>query len=151
MEPKKKDIFLPTKKDLTDFVKQFKYGSNPAANCGLRIFAIKKLMDFLSQEIRDNEHLFIGNLIEKGRTVECLVQKLKNLNEGICPEGTIKHIATASNKSHKRTIMEQLTKHPERNMDSIMKGVQEYVTSDEYNIQKTILKHVKTTYNVNIK
>ena len=133
------DIFLPTKKDLVDFIKQFKYGSNPAANCGLRIFAIKKLMDFISQEIKDNENAFIGNLIEKSKTVECLVQKIRNLNEGICPDGTIKQLATASNKSHKRTLMEQLTKFPERNMDSIMNGVQDYVNSEEYSIQRTTL------------
>ena len=36
------EIFVPSKSDLTDFVKSFKYGSNPAANVGLRIFAIKK-------------------------------------------------------------------------------------------------------------
>ena len=132
-------IFLPTKNDLLDFVKQFKYGSNPAANCGLRIFAIKKLMDFLSQEIKDNENAFMGNMIEKSKTVECLVKKIKNLNEGICPDGTIKHLATASNKSHKRTLMEQLTKYPERNMNSIMTGVQEYINSDEFANQRTTL------------
>ena len=58
------EIFLPTKNQLTDFIKQFKYGSNPAANCGVRIFALKKLMEFLSQEIKDNEHEFTGNIIE---------------------------------------------------------------------------------------
>ena len=134
-----KEIFLPTKKDLTDFIKQFKYGSNPAANCGLRIFAIKKLMDFISQEIKDNEHEFIGGIVEKSRIVECLVQKIRNLNEGICPDGTIKNIKTASNKNHKRTLIEQLAKCPERNMSSIMKGVTEYVDSEEHAIQKTIL------------
>ena len=133
------DIFLPTKTDLLDFVKQFKYGSNPAANCGLRIFAIKKLMDFLSQEIKDNEHVFSGNIIDKAKTVECLVLKIRNLNEGICPDGTIKHLSTASNKSHKRTLMEQLSRCPERSMDSIMRGVQDYVNSDEYSNQKTTL------------
>ena len=35
--------------------------------------------------------------------------------------------------------MEQLTKFPERNMDSIMNGVQDYVNSEEYSIQRTTL------------
>jgi hypothetical protein len=134
-----KEIFLPTKTNLTDFIKQFKYGSNPAANCGVRIFALKKLMDFLSQEMKDNEHAFGGDIIENSKKVECLVQKIKNLNMGICPEGTIKHLATASNKSHKRTLIEQLAKCPERTMSSIMKGVSEYVDSDDYLSEKTKL------------
>ena len=133
------EIFLPTKNHLTEFIKQFKYGSNPAANCGVRIFALKKLMEFLSQEIKDNEHAFIGNIIENSTKVECLVQKLKNLNMSVCPEGTIKHLATASNKSHKRTLVEQLAKCPERTMASIMEGVSRYVDSDDYVTERTKL------------
>ena len=133
------DIFLPTKQNLTDFIKQFKYGTNPAANCGVRIFALKKLMDFLSQEIKDNEHSFGSDMIQNSGKVGCLLQKLKNLNMSICPEGTIKHLATASNKSHKRTLMEQLAKCPERTTSSIMKGVSDYVDSEEYNTEKTKL------------
>ena len=133
------DIFLPTKQNLTDFIKQFKYGSNPAANCGVRIFALKKLMDFLSQEFKDNEHSFGSDMIQNSGKVGCLLQKLKNLNLGICPEGTIKHLATASNKSHKRTLIEQLAKCPERTTSSIIKGVSDYVESDEYNTEKTNL------------
>ena len=134
-----KEIFLPTKEDVTNFIKQFKYGSNPAANCGVRIFALKKLMDFLSQEIKDNEHQFEGTLIEKSTKVECLLQKLRNLNLGICPDGTIKHLSTASNKSHKRTLVEQVLKCPEKSISSIMKGVSEYLESDEFNREKTKL------------
>ena len=134
-----KEIFLPTKEDVTNFIKQFKYGSNPAANCGVRIFALKKLMDFLSQEIKDNEHQFEGTLIEKSTKVECLLQKLKNLNLGICPDGTIKHLATASNKSHKRALVEQVLKCPEKSISAIMKGVSEYLESDEFNREKTKL------------
>ena len=134
-----KDIFFPTVKDLQDFVKSFKYGSNPAANCGLRIFALKKMLDFLVQQIKNKEHEFQGSIIEKGQIVDCLVHKLKNMNDGICPDGTIKHIATASNKNHKRAIVEQMANCPGRNMDTIMKGVGEYVGSDEYNDQRTIL------------
>ena len=133
------EIFLPTKQDVTNFIKQFKYGSNPAANCGVRIFALKKLMDFLSQEVKDNEHQFEGTLMEKSTKVECLLQKLKNLNLGICPDGTIKHLATASNKSHKRTLVEQVLKCPEKSISSIMKGVSEYLESDEFNREKTKL------------
>ena len=87
---KTNDIFLPTKKELTEFIKKYKYGSNPAANCGSRIFAIKKLMDFLKQEIKDHEHAFEGNILEKRRVVDCLVERIKNLSDGICPDGTIK-------------------------------------------------------------
>ena len=133
------EIFLPTKQDVTNFIKQFKYGSNPAANCGVRIFALKKLMDFLSQEVKDNEHQFEGTLIEKSSKVECLLQKLKNLNLGICPDGTIKHLATASNKSHKRTLVEQVLKCPEKSISAIMKGVSEYLESDEFDREKTKL------------
>ena len=133
------ELFLPTKQDTTDFIKQFKYGSNPAANCGVRIFALKKLMDFLSQEIKDNQHEFEGTLIDQSTKVECLLQKIRNLNLGICPEGTIKHLKTASNKSHKRTLVDQVLKCPERSLSSIMKGVSEYVESEEFNIEKTKL------------
>ena len=84
------EIFIPTKKDLTEFIKKFKYGSNPAANCGIRIFAIKKLMDFLMQEIKDHEHAFEGDILDKRKIVDCLVERIKNLSEGICPDGTIK-------------------------------------------------------------
>ena len=133
------EFFLPTKQDATDFIKQFKYGSNPAANCGVRIFALKKLMEFLSQEIKDNQHEFEGTLTDQSTRVECLLQKLKNLNSGICPEGTIKHLKTASNKSHKRTLVEQVLKCPDRSLSTIMKGVSEYVESEEFNIEKTKL------------
>ena len=133
------DIFLPTKQDVTDFIKQFKYGSNPAANCGVRIFALKKLMDFLCKEVKDNEQEFEGSLTDKSSKVECLLQSLRNLNSSICPVGTIKHLATASNKSHKRTLVEQLTKCPERSISTIMKGVSDYIESEEFNKEKTKL------------
>ena len=87
---KSKDIFLPTKKDLTEFIKKFKYGSNPAANCGLRIFAIKKLLDFLKQEIKDHEHIFEGSIVEKANIVDSLLKTIDNLNETVVPAGIIK-------------------------------------------------------------
>ena len=87
---KSKDIFLPTKKDLTEFIKKFKYGSNPAANCGLRIFAIKKLLDFLKQEIKDHEHIFEGSIVEKANIVDSLLKTIDNLNETVVPAGMIK-------------------------------------------------------------
>ena len=133
------ELFLPTKEDVTNFIKQFKYGSNPAANCGVRIFALKKLMDFLCQEMKDHEQDFEGTLVEKSTKVECLLQKIRNLNLGICPDGTIKHLATASNKSHKRTLVEQVLRCPERSISTIMKGVSKYVESDEFNREKTKL------------
>ena len=101
-----KDLFLPTMEDLREFIHSFKYGINPAANCGLRIFALKKMLEFIKQEVKDNEHVFEGTLTDKNRIVESLVQKIDRLNEGICPDGTIKHLATASNKSHKRSLLE---------------------------------------------
>ena len=134
-----KDMFLPTMEDLREFIHSFKYGINPAANCGLRIFALKKMLEFIKQEVKDNEHVFEGTLTDKSRIVESLVQKIDRLNEGICPDGTIKHLSTASNKSHKRSLVEQMAKCPTRSMESIMKGVGEYVSSDEYNIQRTKL------------
>ena len=132
-------IFVPRKEDLTQFIRKYKYGSNPAANCGIRIFALKKLLDYLSQEIKDNEHAFTGNLLEKRSTVDSLVQRIQNLNSGICPDGTIKHLATASNKSHKRSLLEQMAKCPERSLESVMQGVTDYVNSEEYVYQKTLL------------
>ena len=152
---KTNDIFLPTKEDLTEFIKQFKYGGsififyifglkhnylgNPAANCGIRIFALKKLLSFLEKEIKDHEHVFVGNIIEKSKIVKCLVERISSLDGSICPEGTVKHLATASNKSHKKALLEQLEKCPERNITSIMKGVGDYINSEEFNIQRTLL------------
>jgi hypothetical protein len=133
------DLFLPTMDDVREFIKTFRYGSNPAANCGLRIFALKKMMEYLIKEIKDHEYLFEGTIITRNKTVQCLVQNLKSLNEGICPDGTIKHIATASNKCHKRSLIEQMATRPGRSIDSIMKGVKDYVQSEEYNIQRTKL------------
>ena len=129
----------PTMDDVREFIKTFRYGSNPAANCGLRIFALKKMMEYLIKEIKDHEYLFEGTISTRNKTVQCLVQNLKDLNEGICPDGTIKHIATASNKCHKRSLIEQMATRPGRSIDSIMKGVKDYVQSEEYNIQRTKL------------
>ena len=67
------------------------------------------------------------------------MEKLKTLDDSICPDGIIKHIATASNKNHRKTLLEQMEKCPERNTASIMKGVKDYVDSDEFNNQKTLL------------
>ena len=112
---------------------------NPAANCGLRIFALKKMLAFLKKEIKEHEHAFEGSIVEKRKIVKCLVEKLKTLDDSICPDGIIKHIATASNKNHRKTLLEQMEKCPERNTASIMKGVKDYVDSDEFNNQKTLL------------
>ena len=64
------DIFLPTMDDLREFIKTFRYGSNPAANCGLRIFALKKMMEFLIKEIKDHKYLFEGSIIKKRKIVQ---------------------------------------------------------------------------------
>ena len=150
------EIFFPTKYDVTEFIKQFKYGGtvqfyfifrfilklfsgNPAANCGIRIFALKKLCDFLSKEITNNDHQIIGTIIQKRDIVRCLVERLKSLNDSICPAGTIKHLATASNKSHKKTILEQTKLCPERSMETIMDGVKNYINSEEFKVQQNLL------------
>jgi hypothetical protein len=77
--------------------------------------------------------------------VKCLVERIHTLNQSIVPDGMIKHLATASNKSHKRALLEQIQKCPERNMTSIMKGVGEYVNSEEFNYQKTLLIELACT------
>ena len=154
---KTKELFLPTKDELKDFVKQFKYGGNtyifhsqcfttgynilgnPAANCGLRIFGIKKLLLFLQQEIRDNEHELPGTITEKRKTRKGVVERLEQMDKTIVPDGTIKQISTASNKSHKQALLEQLKKIPGRNTDSIMDGVRQYINSEDFNNQKALL------------
>ena len=50
---------------ITYLLWMFLLTGNPAANCGLRIFALKKLLDYLGQEIKDHEHVFEGSMIEK--------------------------------------------------------------------------------------
>ena len=57
-------FFIPKKSDLTDFITKYKYGSNPTANCGLRIFALKKLLSLHVREIQDHEHCFEGTIVE---------------------------------------------------------------------------------------
>ena len=133
------EIFAPSKSDFTDFVKSFKYGSNPAANVGLRIFAIKKFLEFLQLQYEDNEHKFPGTLKEKSDMKDVLVQKLKNINQGICPDGTIKKISIASNKNHKQSIIDQLKKCPEKSLEKIMEGVSDYLKSEDYSTMKTLL------------
>ena len=73
------------------------------------------------------------------------MERIHTLNQSIVPDGMIKHLATASNKSHKRALLEQIQKCPERNMTSIMKGVGEYVNSEEFNYQKTLLIELACT------
>lgn len=136
---KSKEIFIPTKEDLTNFVKQFKYGTNPAASVGLRIFALKKLMDFLTKLYEDNEQSFPGTIMEKSEFVNCLVEKLSKLNRGIGPDGTIKKISIASNRNHKQALIEQTLLCPEKSIKNIMEGVSSYLNSNEYSDMKTLL------------
>ena len=119
--------------------KQFFSLGNPAANCGLRIFALKKLLEFLQHEIKNNQHVFQGNILQQRKIVEALCGSLKELNDTIVPDGTIKQISIASNKSHKKALFEQLKKFPERNMKSIMDGVRRYISSEEFDNQKALL------------
>ena len=133
------DLFVLTKEDLLSFVAQYKYGINPAANVNLRIFAVKRFLEFLVQNYKDNEDQFPGSLLEKSSLVECLSKKLADLNKGICPDGTIKKISIASNKNHKQTLIEQMKKCPEKSLKKIMDGVASYMQSDEYSNMKTML------------
>ena len=133
------EIFVPTKDDLVSFVKQYHYGTNPAANVGARINAIKKFLDFLIYTYKENEHRFPGTHVEKSNLVECLTQKLKNLNQNICPDGTIKKISIASNRNHKQALIEQMAQCPEKSIKNIMDGVARYLKSDDYSFMKTKL------------
>ena len=108
---------------LQDFIKSFKYGTNPAANCGIRIFAVKKLLEMMIQRYKDFEEEFPGNVVEKNQLVECLVSKIKNLNDDICPSGAVKHISIASNRNHRKILADQFKQCPEKSIESIMKGV----------------------------
>ena len=130
------EIFIPPKAIFSEFLKSYLYGSNPAANVGLRIFAVKKLLNFLIQKYKDNEHLFQGSLVEKKSLLECLTSKLKNIDEDICPAGAVKHISIASNRNHRRSLSEQLKKCPGKSIENIMKGVGEYLMSEAYTSQK---------------
>ena len=133
------EIFVPTNNDLQKFIKQYHYGTNPAANVGLRIFAIKKFLDFLIQKYKENEHCFPGSLKDKSSMVECLIQKLRNLNQAICPDGIIKKISIASNRNHKQALIEQMSQCPEKSTKNIMDGVAKYLKSEEYSMMKTKL------------
>ena len=135
----KTSFFIPSKEDLTEFLKKYKYGTNPAANCGLRIFAMKKMLDFMIKEVNDNEHCFPGTIVEQRKIVEAIVHRLSSLNATILPAGTIKHLSTASNNNHRRSLITQLSRCPDRSIDNIMKGIRDYINSNEYVDQKTHL------------
>ena len=130
------EIFIPQKQVLTDFVKSYMYGNNPAANAGMRIFAVKKMLEFLMQKYKDNEDKFNGDIVNRSKLVESLTSKLKNISEDLCPAGMIKHISIASNNNHRRTLAEQMKKTPEKSIENIMKGVADYLLSDDYTKQK---------------
>ena len=133
------DYFLPSKRTVTEFIKSFKYGSNPAANCGIRMFALKKLFEMLKKEYEENVDCFQGSFVQRKETVEALVSKLRSLNDDICPSGAIKHISIASNKNHRRILAEQVKKCPEKSLEKVMNGVSEYLLSSEYYYEKKIL------------
>ena len=71
--------------------------------------------------------------------VECLIQKLRNLNQAICPDGIIKKISIASNRNHKQALIEQMSQCPEKSTKNIMDGVAKYLKSEEYSMMKTKL------------
>ena len=133
------EIFVPPQDVLKNFGKSFMYGSNPAANAGIRVFGLKKLLEMMRKKIKENEHLFPGTINEKSSTVESLVKRLKHLEEEVCPSGSIKHISIASNKNHRRILSEKLKKCPEKSLEKIMKGVSDYFISDHYAHQKRSL------------
>ena len=103
------------------------------------MFALKKLCEFISKEIKENEHKIPGGICQQRETVKCLADRLKTLTEAICPPGVIKHLATASNKSHKSNLLAQTKLCPERSIERIMEGVKSYINSDEFNVQQNIL------------
>ena len=136
------EIFIPSKQVLTDFIKSYMYGSNPAANCGLRIFAVKKMLEFLMQKYKDNEDRFPGDIVTRNKLVDSLNSKLKNISEDLCPAGMIKHISIASNNNHRKTLADKMKQYPEKSIENIMKGVGEYLMSDDYAQQKENLYHL---------
>ena len=136
---KSNEIFIPSKEDLTKFVKIYKYGTNPAANVGLRIFAVKKFLEFLIKQYEHNEQNFPGTIVEKSTLVESLVKNLTNLNKAIVPDGTIKKLSIASNRNHKQALIEQTAMCPEKSIKNIMEGVASYLSSPEYSEMKTML------------
>ena len=133
------DYFLPSKALVTEFIKSFKYGSNPAANCGIRMFALKKLFEMLIKEYEEHVDCFEGSFVERKEAVEALVSRLRSLNADICPSGAIKHISIASNKNHRKILAEQVKRCPQKSLEKVMKGVSEYLMSSDYNYEKEIL------------
>ena len=133
------EIFVPPQDVLKNFGKSYLYGSNPAANAGMRVFGLKKLLEMMGKKVKENEHLFPGTINEKSSIVESLVKRLKHLEEEVCPSGTIKHISIASNKNHRKILSEKLKKCPEKSIERIMKGVSDYLNSDPYAEQKRSL------------
>ena len=133
------EIFVLTKEDLNEFVAKFKYGNNPAANVNVRIFAVKKFLEFLVQNYKDNEDKFAGSIVQKSKLVECLEKRLSDINKGLAPHGAIKAISVASNKNHKAILLEQMKKCPEKSLENIMKGVAAYLQSEEYSDMKAMM------------
>ena len=133
------EIFIPPQDAVNEFLKSYLYGSNPAANIGLRIFAMKKLLEMLIERYPQNEEKFPGTLYEKRKTVKTLVKRLTRINDEICPAGTIKHLSIASNRNHRKSLAEKIKKCPQKSLENIMKGVSEYLVSAEYNRLKKLL------------
>ena len=133
------EIFIPTIDDLKNFFQQYKYGINPAASVGLRIFAMKKFLDFLIKLYEDNEQSFPGTLLEKAGMVTHLTEKLSKMNRGMVSDGTIKKLSIASNRNHKQALIEQASMCPEKSIKNIMEGVSSYLNSSEYSNMKTML------------
>ena len=133
------EIFVPPQDVLKEFIKSFLYGSNPAANAGMRVFAVKKFLEMMRKKFKENEHLFPGTINEKSATVETLVKRLVHLEDELCPTGMIKHITKASNRNHRTRMAEKLKKCPQKSLETIMKGVAEYWVSDLYADQKRSL------------
>ena len=133
------EIFTPTIDDLKNFFQQYKFGINPAASVGLRIFALKKFLDFLIKLYEDNEQCFPGTILEKARMVTHLTEKLSKMNRGMVSDGTIKKLSIASNRNHKQALIEQASMCPEKSIKNIMEGVSSYLNSSEYSNMKTML------------
>ena len=134
------EIFVPRKEDVFQFCEKFKgVGTNPAANIGLRINALKKFFSFLIKKYKDNEHLFPGNMAEKDALVEVLIKKVSYAQKEIYPPGTLKKISIASNRNHRKIMAQNLEKCPEKNVTALMDGVRKYINSDEYKYERNLL------------
>ena len=95
------------------------------------MFALKKFLDFIIQEAKDNEYVFKGDISDQGEALANITSRIERVRDSVCPKGIINTISRASNKNHKRNLIEQVAKMPQRNVKNIMDRIKEYLESDE--------------------